>query len=142
MGGATLTSREDMRAAGGDRPAARSSKAGGVDCARVRCVALTYEDGPGPETGRLLDVLGAHGARAAFFALGSNASARPELLDRITPGAIVLMHDVHGATVDAAPEILREIASRGYTFVTVPELYGSHAMEPGRTTTPGPCRTC
>ncbi|MEU4830733.1 polysaccharide deacetylase family protein [Streptosporangium sp. NPDC023615] len=220
------TSQRDMLAASTDKPPARSSRAGGVDCARARCVALTYNDGPGPDTGRLLDVLGRHGARATFFSLGSGASARPDLLrrmrdeghlvanhtwshrdlttlttlmvtsqlnraqhaiaqaigqaptlmrppydgldgrvagaaaglgmavvrwnvdaddrgepdprviaDRVVtrtgPGSIVLMHDVHGATVDAAPEIVRRLAEAGYTFVTVPELYGPRAMRPG-----------
>ncbi|MGJ6967853.1 polysaccharide deacetylase family protein [Streptosporangium sp. G11] len=228
VGTATLTSQEDMLAARRDRPAARSYKAGGVDCAKAKCVALTYEDGPGPETGRLLNILGAYRARATFFVLGSNASARPELLRRmrdeghlvanhswshrdltvlppamltdqltraqyaitqaigqvptlmrppygvtdvqvasiarrlgmsvvrwnvdvedqrdsnprtiarraiaqVKPGSIVLMHAFRGATVDAAPEILRGLAAKGYTFVTVPELYGSRPMEPGRT---------
>ncbi|GAA0826644.1 polysaccharide deacetylase family protein [Streptosporangium amethystogenes subsp. fukuiense] len=221
------TSREEIEAASTDKPPARSAQAGSVDCAKLRCVALTYDDGPGPETSRLLDILRAHGARATFFSLGSNASARPDLLrrmrdeghlvanhtwshrvltmlpssriaDQLTraqhtiaqtigqaptlmrapygdsdiqvaaiagrlnmavvhwnvdsedrqdadpqaiadrtvartePGAIVLLHDSHRATVDAAPEILRRLSAAGYTFVTVPELYGSDEMLPGR----------
>ncbi len=35
-------------------------------------VALTFDDGPGPSTGPLLDVLARHGARATFFVLGRN----------------------------------------------------------------------
>jgi peptidoglycan/xylan/chitin deacetylase (PgdA/CDA1 family) len=35
-------------------------------------VALTFDDGPGPSTERLLDVLARHGARATFFVLGRN----------------------------------------------------------------------
>lgn len=38
----------------------------------VRCVALTFDDGPGPSTGPLLDVLARHGARATFFLVGKN----------------------------------------------------------------------
>ncbi|WP_169750274.1 polysaccharide deacetylase family protein [Streptosporangium amethystogenes] len=220
-------SREEIKAASTDKPPARSSKAGSVDCARLRCVALTYDDGPGPETSRLLDILRAHGARATFFSIGSNASARPDLLRRMRdeghlvanhgwshrdltmlpsikisdqlirtqhtiaqtigqaptlmrppygdggiqvaaiagrlnmalvrwnvdsedrqdadpraiadrtvaraePGAIVLLHDSHSATVDAAPEILRRLSAAGYIFVTVPELYGLGEMVPGR----------
>lgn len=219
---------QDIAAASTDKPAARSSRAGDVNCAEIKCVALTYDDGPGPETARLLDVLGSYGARATFFSLGSNAATRPDLLrrmrdeghlvanhtwshrdlDTLSPakiadqlirtqhtvaqaigqiptlmrppyegtgsraasvaarlgmavvhwdvdaedrgdpdpraiadrvvagagsGAIVLMHDFHGPTVDAAPEILRRLTEAGYMLVTVPELYGSHEMEPGRT---------
>ncbi|MFF5210369.1 polysaccharide deacetylase family protein [Streptosporangium sp. NPDC000396] len=225
---ASMTSGESMAAATTDRPPARSSKAGSVDCAKAKCVALTYDDGPGPDTRRLLDILATQRARATFFTVGSNASAHPELLrrmrqeghlvanhtwshrdltalpgsrvaDQLTraqrtiiqaigqvpalmrppygasnaqvssvagklglsvvrwsvdtedrldpnpravadravsraePGAIILMHDVHGPTVDAAPEILRRLKKQGYTFVTVPELYGSNGMQPGRT---------
>jgi len=46
------------------------------------------------------------------------------------PGSIILLHDgmnlTHGAdqsaTVRALPTIIRELRSRGYRFVTVPEL--------------------
>ncbi|MFC4905698.1 polysaccharide deacetylase family protein [Actinomadura gamaensis] len=43
-----------------------------MDCARLKCVALTFDDGPGPYTAHLLDVLKAAGARATFFMLGEN----------------------------------------------------------------------
>jgi peptidoglycan/xylan/chitin deacetylase (PgdA/CDA1 family) len=33
-------------------------------------IALTFDDGPGPSTARLLDVLARHGARATFFVVG------------------------------------------------------------------------
>ncbi|GGS59105.1 deacetylase [Planobispora rosea] len=42
----------------------------GVDCAEVKCVALTFDDGPGEHTGALLDVLAEHRARATFFVIG------------------------------------------------------------------------
>jgi peptidoglycan-N-acetylglucosamine deacetylase len=35
-------------------------------------VALTFDDGPGPSTDALLDVLSAHGVKATFFLLGRN----------------------------------------------------------------------
>jgi chitin deacetylase len=37
-----------------------------------RRVALTFDDGPGPSTGALLDALARHGARATFFLVGKN----------------------------------------------------------------------
>lgn len=208
------------------RPRAESSQAGSVDCAKAKCVALTYDDGPGPGTGRLLDVLGGHRARATFFSTGTNASAYPELLrrmmreghlvgnhtwshrdltsltdskatdqidraqcaitraigqvpgllrppygvtdgrtasvagrlgltlvgwsvdtgdergadaktvaDRAVAGAgrgsVILLHDVRGSAVEATPDILRRLGRKGYTFVTVPELYGSQGMRAG-----------
>ncbi|GAA4952970.1 peptidoglycan/xylan/chitin deacetylase (PgdA/CDA1 family) [Nonomuraea thailandensis] len=208
-------------------PDAVSNRAGSVDCARVKCVALTFDDGPGPYTGRLLDLLKQERARATFFTVGSNAMAQPALLRRMSveghlvgnhtwahrdlskqgsskitetiaktgdavsaiigqtpklvrppygavsqqvcnvaremglslvtwsvdakdqdgdkakditdrtvreahPGAIILMHDIHRETVDAVPDILKQLRGKGYTFVTVPELYGSAGMQAGR----------
>jgi peptidoglycan-N-acetylglucosamine deacetylase len=43
---------------------------------------------------------------------------------RARPGSIVLMHDTRRTTVDAVPEMLDTLAGKGYTFVTVSELYG------------------
>ncbi|WP_341359484.1 polysaccharide deacetylase family protein [Georgenia sp. M64] len=192
------------------------------DCDVLRCIALTFDDGPGASTNRLLDILTGAGVRATFFLVGSRidsyatvvrrmastgmevanhswshpdlttltASAissqlsttstkitsvtgrRPTLMrppygarnattDSIsgqlgmavilwsidtldwryldsarlrsvvaanaTPGAIVLMHDIHATTVDAVPGIISDLRSRGYTLVTVSELIGSPA---------------
>jgi peptidoglycan/xylan/chitin deacetylase (PgdA/CDA1 family) len=62
------------------------------------------------------------------------------------PGSIVLMHDIHPTTVAAVPRILAELKHRGYTFVTVSQLYGkrltpgvtySGRSTPARPATPG-----
>ncbi|MDD3279327.1 MAG: polysaccharide deacetylase family protein [Lachnospiraceae bacterium] len=37
-----------------------------------KMLALTFDDGPGPNTGRILDVLEQYGARATFFMLGTS----------------------------------------------------------------------
>ncbi|MGP3963288.1 polysaccharide deacetylase family protein [Nonomuraea sp. 3N208] len=208
-------------------PAAVSTHAGTVDCAKAKCVALTFDDGPGPFTSRLLDMLWETRARATFFPVGSSAAAQPELLRRMSaeghlvgnhswvhrdlskqasskiadslgrtedtiaavigqaptlvrppygavsgelrdvarqhgfslvtwnvdtgdeqggktadiadrvvreahPGAIILMHDTQRETVDAVPDILKRLRGKGYSFVTVPELYGSAGMQAGR----------
>ncbi|MER5426413.1 polysaccharide deacetylase family protein [Streptosporangium roseum] len=209
----------------GDRyplpPAARH-----IDCRRVKCVALTYDDGPGGYTGQLLDILARHHARATFFVIGqkvaedgphtlrrmvtegheignhtwshtqltalSDAGIKGELgraqgivhhvtgrwmtlmrppygatgrrvaaearrrglaqilwdvdtldwRDRdslivtqravtVTPGSVVLMHDIHSTTVEAATQVLDMLALQGYTFVTVSELYGK-TLIPGK----------
>ncbi|MBG0820406.1 polysaccharide deacetylase family protein [Planomonospora sp. ID91781] len=82
-----------IKAAAAGKPPARSTRAGTVDCAAVRCVALTFDDGPGPATGELLDALAARGARATFFVTGSNAVARPDLLGRMSrEGHLVANH--------------------------------------------------
>jgi peptidoglycan/xylan/chitin deacetylase (PgdA/CDA1 family) len=45
-------------------------------------VALTFDDGPGAETAAILDVLKAENVQAAFFSVGRNAAAKPELVKR------------------------------------------------------------
>ncbi|MBK8757430.1 MAG: polysaccharide deacetylase family protein [Actinomycetales bacterium] len=186
-----------------------------VDCAVLKCVALTYDDGPGPETGRLLDILTASQVKATFFVLGRSVTAYPDVVRReadlgmaignhtwnhrdmrrltveaslqelgttrdlvertsgakvtvmrppygafdertrtlgwpvvlwdvdsedwrnrsatvttqrvlsaVRPGSIVLMHDIHGSSVDATPGIIAALKGRGFVFVTVPELLG------------------
>lgn len=55
-----------------------------VDCAQVKCVALTFDDGPGPFTDRLLQVLRAADARATFFLIGDRVAADPAAARRIS----------------------------------------------------------
>ncbi|WP_405016870.1 polysaccharide deacetylase family protein [Kitasatospora sp. NBC_00070] len=48
-----------------------------------RTVALTFDDGPGPATGQVLDLLARYGVRATFCLTGRNATAYPALVQRI-----------------------------------------------------------
>lgn len=197
-----------------------------VDCSdpETKCVALTYDDGPGGRTPELLDALAEYDARATFFVTGNPVMEHPHTVrrayaegheianhtlnhpdlaglgaggvradldvvqalvyretgytmnlmrppygstdegvasvtadmglaqilwsvdtldwkDRKAPvihdrvlegasdGAIILMHDIHGTTVDASRTAIRELDEQGYTMVTVSQLLG--------TTTPG-----
>ncbi|UBU11864.1 polysaccharide deacetylase family protein [Nonomuraea gerenzanensis] len=200
------------------------------DCGRLKCVALTFDDGPGEHTGRLLDLLRQRDVRATFFVIGQMVAAdkggrttrrivddgheignhswshpplaelphealkkelkhtenivqrltgvrmrvmRPpygstdddvaaetrreglaqilwnvdtlDWQDRVAPtvakragaakpGSIVLLHDIHRSTVDAVPAMLDTLGRKGFTFVTVSELYG-RTPAPGRTYT-------
>ena len=56
---------------------------GEVDCAQVKCVALTFDDGPGPYTDRLLQILKDNDAKATFFLIGNKVAANPEGATRI-----------------------------------------------------------
>jgi peptidoglycan/xylan/chitin deacetylase (PgdA/CDA1 family) len=197
-----------------------------VDCRVKKCVALTFDDGPGPYTTKLLSMLAARRVRVTFFLIGGNIRGRegivrqelaqghaigdhtwshPDLstlpkqavgsqltrtlreitkvtggptplmrppygatdkrvgkvartlglaqilwsvdtndwLDRDSAivarraikahrGDIILMHDIHPTTVNAVPRILRGLAQRGFTFVTVPELLAAHPLKPGK----------
>ncbi|GAA2833620.1 polysaccharide deacetylase family protein [Kitasatospora sp. CM 4170] len=55
----------------------RSTASGG------RTVALTFDDGPGPATGQVLDLLAQYGAKATFCQIGQQAAANPALVKRI-----------------------------------------------------------
>lgn len=48
-----------------------------TDCKKLKCVALTFDDGPGPDTERLLDMLVKADAKATFFVIGPNAQEFP-----------------------------------------------------------------
>lgn len=48
-----------------------------------KLVALTFDDGPGPYTAKLLDGLKERGIHATFFCQGSRAEVYPELIKRI-----------------------------------------------------------
>ncbi|GII04371.1 polysaccharide deacetylase family protein [Planobispora takensis] len=46
-------------------------------CRRAKCIALTFDDGPGRYTGTLLRHLADHRAHATFFVVGRNVAADP-----------------------------------------------------------------
>jgi peptidoglycan/xylan/chitin deacetylase (PgdA/CDA1 family) len=47
-----------------------------------RAVSLTFDDGPGPYTGAVLDVLRRHGARGTFFVIGQQVGGGARVLRR------------------------------------------------------------
>ncbi|WP_424529107.1 polysaccharide deacetylase family protein [Sphaerisporangium viridialbum] len=51
-------------------PPASADASGAVNCAKVKCIALTFDDGPGPYTGKLLDLLRKHHTKVTFFLVG------------------------------------------------------------------------
>ncbi|WP_119727398.1 polysaccharide deacetylase family protein [Thermomonospora amylolytica] len=208
------------------RGTAQATPSRAVDCAVARCVALTFDDGPGPHTARLLDLLRPTRARATFFVVGRqvrpNAAVvrrivaegheignhtwsharlpglpegairaevdrtqdavhdvtgvrprvfrppyavtdarvgrvaglpqvmwsvdpmdwrarKPERMKRVIeetvrdtrPGGIVLLHDTHGPTVSAIPELVARLKRQGYELVTVSELFRGVPLRPG-----------
>ncbi|GGV15980.1 hypothetical protein GCM10010495_32660 [Kitasatospora herbaricolor] len=61
-----------------------------------RTVALTFDDGPGPATGQVLDVLAQYGAKATFCQIGPQAAANPAMVKRIlAAGHRLCDHSVH-----------------------------------------------
>jgi peptidoglycan/xylan/chitin deacetylase (PgdA/CDA1 family) len=61
----------------------RPAGADNVDCAVVKCVALTFDDGPSPYTDRLLHILRDNNARSTFFLIGNKVAANPAGAKRI-----------------------------------------------------------
>ncbi|KAG4429194.1 hypothetical protein IFR05_015328 [Cadophora sp. M221] len=51
--------------------------------ASERVIALTLDDAPSSETGKILDLLKAHNAKATFFIIGSQVSRHPGIVERI-----------------------------------------------------------
>ena len=158
-------------------------------------VALTFDDGPGQYTDKLLDCLEENGTKATFYMLGQNVERYPDIvkrmndlgmelsnhtydhkdltkltqsqitdeiektssliqkvqnlaglpivkwsidtkdwktksedqtyqcvMDNVEDGSIILMHDIHEWSVDAALRLIPDLMEEGYKLVTVQEL--------------------
>jgi peptidoglycan-N-acetylglucosamine deacetylase len=75
-------------------------------------VRLTFDDGPGPVTDALLDVLARHGARATFFFVGAQiAGCEPQLARAARAGHEIGVHGwVHEDHRDDPPARAAEAA--------------------------------
>jgi peptidoglycan/xylan/chitin deacetylase (PgdA/CDA1 family) len=62
---------------------AQAPKKTAVDCEQVKCIALTFDDGPGKYAGKLLDTLKKHNAKATFFLEGQYVKSRPQYVKRM-----------------------------------------------------------
>ncbi len=52
------------------------------------------------------------------------------IINATHPGAIILSHDIHAATIDAMPQTLDTLLAKGYKFVTVSQLLNMAASSP------------
>jgi peptidoglycan/xylan/chitin deacetylase (PgdA/CDA1 family) len=66
------------------------TRADSVNCAVVKCVALTFDDGPGPYTDRLLQILKDNDAKATFFEIGNKVAANPAGAKRVADAGMEL----------------------------------------------------
>lgn len=55
---------------------------GSPDCQQLKCIALTFDDGPSTHTSGLLDTLMANNAHASFFLIGQNIARYPSIVQR------------------------------------------------------------
>jgi len=66
---------------------------GQPDCTKLKCVALTMDDGPVPGTAKVLDLLKRKHVRVTFFVVGEMAKLRPGLVRRmVREGHVVGNH--------------------------------------------------
>lgn len=54
-----------------------------VDCTKVKCIALTFDDGPGKYADKLLDTFKKYNAKATFFLEGQYVRSRPAFAKRM-----------------------------------------------------------
>ncbi|AYG79279.1 Peptidoglycan-N-acetylglucosamine deacetylase [Streptomyces hundungensis] len=82
--GQDSTSPQEARGRADTRVQAKAARtAGTVDCARAKCIALTFDAGPGPHTPQLLDILKEKKVHATFFLLGSkHVDTYPDIVRR------------------------------------------------------------
>lgn len=69
---------------------------GNVDCNQAKCIALTFDDGPGPGTETILDTLKQYNARATFMVVGSRVAGWAPMLQR----EVAEGHDIGNHTWD------------------------------------------
>ncbi len=83
-----------------------------VDCARVKCIALTFDDGPGKRTPALLDVLRKEKAKATFFLMGKHVEQFPDIARKVAAEGHAVGNHTYGhpsLTSSSDHEILDEL---------------------------------
>ncbi|MGW0737340.1 polysaccharide deacetylase family protein [Streptomyces sp. NPDC002851] len=104
--GSTVSPKEVRTEAAADAKGALGS----VDCRKAKCVALTFDAGPGKDTPQLLDTLKKEKVPATFFLLGKNhVMKHPDLVRRIADeGHEVANHTwTHKILTDRKPAEIR-----------------------------------
>jgi peptidoglycan/xylan/chitin deacetylase (PgdA/CDA1 family) len=81
--------------------------------AGVKRCALTFDDGPSPATGAVLDILAAEGVPATFFVIGANVERHPQVVQRARDeGHAVGIHGMdHAKLAGAAAEAIERQVS-------------------------------
>jgi peptidoglycan/xylan/chitin deacetylase (PgdA/CDA1 family) len=95
--------------------------------------ALTFDDGPSPDTARILDILRANRVHAVFFLCGANAERYPELVRRIRdeghqignhtyshPYLYLMSREKIAAEIDRTQDALEKISGRRPTLFRPP----------------------
>jgi peptidoglycan/xylan/chitin deacetylase (PgdA/CDA1 family) len=64
----------------------------------------------------------------------------PKVLKEVTPGAMVLMHDVQPSTISGQQELIAGLQGQGYKLVSVPQLFEGIPLLPGHVYRSRPAR--
>ncbi len=97
-------------------------------------ICITFDDGPGKNTGKVLDILKSTGAKASFFCIGSRAANDPSLVKKMTDqGHTVGNHTLNHQNIfplkkptdmireiETTQDILEEITGRRPRFFRPP----------------------
>lgn len=93
--GRRLLPASQVPAPAGPLPQVQPGAVSPVDCAVAKCVALTFDDGPGPYTSQILDTLDSRGVKATFFEIATAIPRFPEVVRRqVASGMEVGSHTV------------------------------------------------
>jgi peptidoglycan/xylan/chitin deacetylase (PgdA/CDA1 family) len=98
---------------------------GSADCRKAKCIALTFDAGPGKDTPELLDILKEKKVHATFFLLGKNHVVKhPDTVRRIQDeGHEVANHTwTHEILTDREPDEIR--AELEKTQVAIEKITG------------------
>ena len=131
----------DAARGGSGRDAARPAPVSVVSQgpAAAGLVALTFDDGPGPQTPDILDLFRQHGGHGTFFVLGESVEGREEILARtIAEGHEIGNHTFsHPHAMDATDDELAHDIARcqrllGHAPVLFRPPYGEDALRCSR----------
>ena len=119
------------------KKALRPSTAVGPDCRVLKCVSLTYDDGPGGRSLELLEVIKKHKATGTFFQMGNSISVHPDMTRKMAAAGMEIgSHTVTHPNLAAVSndKVQREVAGNselikkhtGVTPIVFRPPYGSH----------------
>ena len=91
-----------------------------VDCFATPCVALTFDDGPGPYTPQILEILDEFEARATFYVVGQQVTSWPRMLTLLVEAG----HDIGNHTMSHPKLSQLSVAEQAAEINGLDELLG------------------
>ena len=104
-----------------------------IDCAKVACIALTFDDGPKAEvTPRVLDILDKYNAKATFFLVGLHVQGNEELVRRIHKSGHEIGNHTwsHRRLSELSPQEVEDDIARAQNVITATGVPAPHLLRP------------